>query len=95
MEWYRIVLTDSEYEGGEAGILQRAFEEIFFASNGPSGMALYGQWADERRHYQVYFTPVAAARAKVLIDAYSGHPCDAPDRQSIEFIFGREPLVAF
>jgi hypothetical protein len=90
--WYRIRLSRDEYEGGEVGVIQGAFQRIFIARNAPRGMAMLGARADGGEAYFVYFTPDSLPHARALVEAYSAEPHEPPPSRGLALIFGDAPL---
>jgi hypothetical protein len=93
VDWYRIRLSRDEYEGGEVGVIQGAFRQIYIASNGPRGMAMLGAREDGGDGYFVYFTPPSLPHVHALVKAYSAVPHDPPARGGATLIFG-DPIEA-
>jgi hypothetical protein len=89
-QWYRIRLSRDEYEGGEASVIQSAFQRIFVASNAPKGMAMLGAWENGDEAYSVYFTPDSLPHARALVEAYSAEPHQPPSRR-LALLFGDAP----
>jgi hypothetical protein len=87
-DWYRIRLTRDEYEGGEVGVIQGAFQHIYIAHNAPRGMAMFGMAADDGGAYFVYFTPSSLPHVRALARAYSAVPHAPPPRRGLALIFG-------
>lgn len=87
-DWYRIRLSRDEYEGGEVGVIQGAFQQIYIASNVPEGMAMLGARDDESDGYCIYFTPPSLPHVRALVKAYSAVPQDPPSRIGLALIFG-------
>ena len=69
--WYRIDLSQDDYEGGEADVIEGAFRQIYIASNAPAGMAMFSTSASIGAGHCIYFTPQSQRHAAVLIMAYS------------------------
>ena len=85
--WYRIRLTRDEYEGGEVGVIQSAFQQIYFASNGPAGMAMLGE-KDAEGGYCVWFTPRSEPRVQALVKAYSAVAAEPLAWRRLAVLFG-------
>jgi hypothetical protein len=90
-DWYRIRLSRDEYEGGEVGVIQGAFQQIYIASNAPKGMAMLGSKDDDSEGYCVYFTPPSLPHVRALLKAYSAVPHAPPARRDLALIFGNPP----
>jgi hypothetical protein len=88
VDWYRIRLSRSDYEGGEAGVIQGAFQQIFIASNAPPGMAMLGALDESGDGYCIYFTPPSVPHAWALLKAYSAVPHEPPARKGLALLFG-------
>lgn len=87
-DWYRIRLSRDEYEGGEVGVIQGAFQQIYIASNAPEGMAMLGARDDESGGYCIYFTPPSLPHVRALVQAYSAVPQEPSSRARLALIFG-------
>lgn len=69
--WYRIDLSQDDYQGGEADVIESAFRQIYIASNAPAGMAMLSATAAIGSGHCIYFTPQSQRHAAALIRAYS------------------------
>lgn len=95
MNWHCIRLTRQEYEAGEVEILRGAFRAAYLSRNGPRGMALFGEWSEDRLSYSVYTTPMTEKYLRPILDAYSAKLENTPpDQRRLEFICGDEEGVA-
>jgi hypothetical protein len=77
--WYRVELPPQEcVRNGKADRLQKAFEVMFITNERPTGAASF-EWFDERLETNVfYFSPVAAALMRPLIEEVGGVECAPP-----------------
>lgn len=89
-DWYRIRLSRDEYEGGEVGVILGAFQQIYIASNGPKGMAIFGAEEHDGGGYRIYFTPASFPRVSALLNAYSAVPETELPRRGLKLL-GGEP----
>ncbi|CAL1241271.1 hypothetical protein [Candidatus Methylocalor cossyra] len=89
--WYRIKLSRDDYEGGEVGVIQGAFQQIFFACNAPKGMAMFGAEAEGGEVYWVHFTPDSLPHVRALLRAYDAEPEAPPARRGLTLLFGDGP----
>jgi len=85
--WYCIRLNRDEYEGGELGVIQGAFQQIYFASKGPEGMAMLGE-SDGEGGYRIWFTPRAAPRVQALVKTYAAVADEPLGWRRMEVLFG-------
>jgi hypothetical protein len=92
--WHRITLSRQEYESGELHVLLGAFHAAYIARNGPEGMAMFGRWADEDRHF-VYITPKSVRHILPVLDSYSAKKSDIPEISSLSLIYGKESARSY
>jgi len=91
MHWQCIHLTRQEYESGELDIIRGAFRAAYLSSNGPAGMALFGQWDVDGLHYLIYATPVTERYFRAILNAYSAKQENPPRKvRSLDYICGDE-----
>jgi hypothetical protein len=87
MSWCKASFSAQQVMAGELIALVSDFEFLFSELGNPQGMAMFRGEASPAAS-AVYFSPGCFERAAQLIAAYSGSPCEGPDKESLEFLAG-------
>lgn len=84
--WYCVPITEEMIAEGAELIIINGFMELTVKAQ--EGEALFMQEPDEDVEHAIFFTPAAAIAAPILVTTYSGRPCAAPSRKTVEHILG-------
>ena len=85
MAWNKVVLTTEQIEEQFAlKKLEKEFEKLFIAADGPSDMALFSDNEYKDGKIAIYFAPGCNPHCAGLISQYAGEECDPP---SIDHVF--------
>lgn len=95
ISWYRITLSQLEFESGELHVLLGAFRAAYIARNGPEGMGMFGCWNDDHSYYCIYVTPRSVRHIQPILDAYSAKPIDMPEISRLSLVYGEEPIGSY
>ena len=91
MTWNRILLTTQQIEEGHAlEKLEKEFERLYIAANGPDDMALLSEngYTDGKIH--IYFAPGCQPSCNDLISQYNGEECDPPPIDAVFLLDGND-----
>ncbi len=84
--WYRICLTPEQVEFGFADIIRAELEEIWLARGALEGFTV---WLKEHDGLtEIYFSPIAAEAAGLLLYRFKAAPCTMPDLETLSFLLG-------
>jgi len=86
ISWYRLPLTPEQIEFGFVDIIRAEIEEIWISRGALEGFTV---WLKERDDLaEIYFSPIAAEAAKILLYRFNGTPCTMPHLESLSFLLG-------
>jgi hypothetical protein len=86
MPWYRLSLTQEQLEFGFADIIRAELEEIWIARGALEGFTV---WLKEHTGLtDIYFSPIAAEAAGLLLHRFNASPCAMPDLETLSFLLG-------
>ena len=88
MTWYKVSLTPNQIQALELGKLIDKFVQLFIAAGKPKEMALFGEKELSNNDQVLYFSPACSDKAASLISAYSGIPCEKPEKESLNRLQG-------
>jgi hypothetical protein len=92
--WHKITLTRDQIAHLEGNRLMQHFGDLNLNAGGPNDSALFSalmpgsQW-----NVAYYFSPKASVIGAALIQKYRGFTCEAPDRDSVSLVHGRDPVA--
>jgi hypothetical protein len=93
MEWYKIVMTESETATGKHTHLQEKFNSLYVTAIGPKGAVMVAKDDINTGDWVVFFSPKAVDIAKPLIDEYLAEPCDRPERKGLALLVGQQSTM--
>jgi hypothetical protein len=94
MAWNKVSLTAEQIEEQHAlEKLEKQFEKLFIAANGPEDMALFSDNDYQDGRISIYFTPGCNPHCAGLISQYSGEECEPPSLGRIFLLDGNEEAV--
>lgn len=84
--WCRLSLTPEQVEFGFVGIIRAELEEIWLARGALEGFTV---WLKEQAEAtEIYFSPIAAEAAGLLLYRFNTTPCAMPHLESLSFLLG-------
>ena len=84
--WCRLSLTPEQVEFGFIDIIRGELEEIWIARGALEGFTV---WLKERAEAtEIYFSPVAAEAAGLLLYRFNATPCARPRLEYLSFLLG-------
>ena len=86
ISWYRLPLTPEQIEFGFVNIIRAEIEEIWISTGALEGFTVWLKEGDDLT--EIYFSPVAAEAAKLLLFRFNGTPCTMPQLESLSFLLG-------
>ena len=86
MSWFCIQLTPEQREFGFDNIIRAEMEEIWISQGAREGISLWLEEGEDKR--SIYFSPLAASIAQILIFRFNGSPCNQPDLAKLTFLLG-------
>jgi hypothetical protein len=78
MSWYTVSMSPGDVSSQKHVSIQDAFEVLFMANRAPRDAAMFAASTPGNPNYEVYFSPVAASLASVLLASYGGQACMPP-----------------
>jgi len=84
--WYCITLTPEQKEFGFDEIIRAEMGEIWIARGAQEGVSVWLKESDSET--KIYFSPIAAETAQMLIFRFNGVPCPKPPFDSVTFMLG-------
>ena len=86
MSWYCIEFSPEQAEFGFADIVRAEMEEIWISRGAQEHFTLWRQ--KDQGSTRIFFSPVAAESAQMLIYRFGGVPCDEPEKNNLDFLLG-------
>jgi hypothetical protein len=92
MSWHKVTFTNKQVAEGEHQLVHNKFAALVIAAGAPKEMALFsGKFTHKGLSF--YFSAGSVPYASELISAYSGTPCEAPERGDDSDVMGTALLV--
>lgn len=94
MAWNKVVLTSEQIEKQRAlEKLEKAFEKLFIAADGPDDMALFSDNEYQDGKIGIYFTPGCNPHCAGLIGEYGGEECEPPALSQVFVLDGNDDAL--
>lgn len=94
MAWNKVTLTSDQIEHELAlKKLEKQFEQLFLAAEGPSDMALFSDNEYQDGRISIYFTPGCNPQCAGLIAEFGGVECDPPELSHVFLLDGNDDAL--
>ncbi|MFQ5659328.1 MAG: hypothetical protein ACE5GZ_02810 [Gammaproteobacteria bacterium] len=94
MAWNKVLLTTEQIEEQRVlETLEKRFEKLFIAADGPEDMALLSDNEYKDGRITIYFTPGCSPCCDDLISQYSGEECDPPTIDHVFLLDGNDDAL--
>ena len=91
MSWNMVLLTTEQIEEQHAlEKLEKQFEKLYMAADGPDDMALFSDHEYTDGKITIYFTPDCMPSCDDLISEYNGQECDPPTIDHVFLLDGND-----